>query len=167
MKPRKFEPSFCEIKQEELVLSAEALASLMKLVLARGSKFRFRARGSSMHPFIKNDDVLTITPVSLKELKTGDVIAFLRPGSGNPAVHRIVRLSDDVLITKGDNNRETDGSLPEESILGRIELVERRGKKLRLGLGFEKLIIAFLTGHGLWLPIFRVAGFFFGFFAKR
>ena len=47
----------------ELQLSGRALAGLMKNVLARDLPFRFRARGWSMSPFIRDLDVITVKPI--------------------------------------------------------------------------------------------------------
>ena len=59
----------------ELQLSSRALAELMKNVLARGLPFRFRVRGWSMTPFIRDFDVVTVVPLGSTP-RTGDVVAF-------------------------------------------------------------------------------------------
>ena len=45
-----------------LSLSGEALIELMRAVLARGLPFRFAARGFSMAPFIRDGDVISVSP---------------------------------------------------------------------------------------------------------
>jgi hypothetical protein len=56
---------------------------------------------------------------------------------------------------RGDNSLQADGFFPKTSILGRVERVERNGKRVYLGLGPERFLIAFLTRTNLLLPVLR------------
>jgi hypothetical protein len=106
-----------------------------------------------MSPFIKNEDVVTISPLKQKRPGLGDIIAFVRPEKEGLCVHRIVRKKDGLYVTRGDNRSETDERVPIKNILGTVTRVERGGNRVFLGLGPERLLIAFLGRRGLLFPL--------------
>jgi len=137
-------------KGGELALSGDVLTDLMRSVLAKGRPFRFRARGSSMSPFIKNGDVVTVSPLGGQELRTGEIVAFVHPESGKAAVHRVVGGQPGLYSLKGDNAAKPDGDLGPDRILGRVTLIERGGKGFRPGRTWRAALIAVLSRSG-WL----------------
>ncbi|MCJ7644034.1 MAG: S24/S26 family peptidase [Candidatus Aminicenantes bacterium] len=143
-------PGLRVVRGRELSLSGESLLGLLEAVLAKGVPFRFRARGFSMSPLIKDGDVLTVAPRGEARLRPGDTVAFINPLNGKPAVHRIIRLDRGFVVVKGDNVAEPDGLVPERVVLGIVTAVERRGKKIHFGLGIEGRMVAFLSSHGLF-----------------
>jgi phage repressor protein C with HTH and peptisase S24 domain len=134
-------------KKGDLPLSGESLTELMREVLARGRLFRFRAKGSSMSPFIKDGDVVTVRPLGGSPPRTGDIVAFLHPATGRAAVHRVVRKTSGLFSLKGDNVLDGDGTLSLGQILGTVCRVERAGENVRLGRG--RALIASLSRSGL------------------
>jgi signal peptidase I len=127
----------------------------MKAVLDKGAPFRFEAGGFSMSPFIRHGDIITVAP-SPSRFRSGDVIAFMSPETGKLTVHRIIRLSThrgDLI--KGDNTPAPDGRVEQSAIIGRVVRVEHRGKRVRLGLGPERALLAFLSRIGLLPPLVR------------
>ncbi len=146
----------------ELPLSGQALSELLRSVLAKGASFRFRARGFSMFPFIKNDDVVTVAPLGGVRPGLGDVVAFIHPETGKLGVHRIIRGRGDSFFIKGDNNPEADGLIPGANILGRVKRLERKGKKIHSGLGPEKIVLSLLARlnlfTGVLIPAWRILG---------
>jgi hypothetical protein len=132
-----------------LPLSGESLTEIMRTVLAQGKPFRFRAGGLSMSPFIKDGDVVTFRPLGGKPPRTGDIAAFLYPGTGKVAVHRIVREKSGRYSLKGDNVPEIDGTLPLDLILGKVSRVERGGARVPLGGRAGAAAIASLSRSGL------------------
>jgi len=130
------------------------LAGLMAEVLARGGSFRFQASGFSMSPFIQDGDTLTITPAPA-QLRPGDVVAFRQPSTNRLLVHRIVQVSAQGFLTKGDNSTGTDGFVEREGIIGRVLQVERHGKTGRMSLGLGRGVIASLSRRGWLIPLLR------------
>jgi hypothetical protein len=144
-----------------------AVAGLMAEVLGKGATFRFQASGFSMSPFIRNSDVITIAAAPA-HLHPGEVAAFTHPGSDRLMVHRVVHVDRQGYLIRGDNLLEPDGYVTCANILGRVIRVERAGRRVYLGLGFECFIIAFLSWRG-WLkpllaPVRRIYHFFFEIF---
>jgi signal peptidase I len=133
-----------------------AFADLMKAVLAKGAPFRFEAGGFSMSPFIRHGDIITIAP-SPSRFRRGEVVAFMSPETGKLTVHRILRLSPRRgYLIKGDNTPAPDGRVVHSVIIGRVIRVEHRGKRVRIGLGPERALIALLSRIGLLPPLVRV-----------
>ena len=136
---------------EELHLSGQALLDLMQTVLSRGSSFRFKAKGWSMSPFIRDGDVITVSPLAGKHPRMGDVVAFTRPDNGSLVVHRVIAQQKGHVLVRGDGVAELpDGLVPLSNILGRVTRVEREGRRIGLGLGPERRIIAWFSRRG-WL----------------
>lgn len=132
-------------KDQTLPLSAPALKELLQSVIQKGFPFRFKAGGFSMSPFIKDGDILTVSPLGEVPPRIGDVVIFIHPVNQNVVVHRVVAKRENAYLVKGDNTIELDRPLPPDCILGRLDRLERNGKGVILGLGPERILIAFLT----------------------
>ena len=153
MNPQGDEPRIIPKKSAELSLSKSALVEILIAVLTKGVPFRFRARGFSMTPFIKDGDVVTVSPFSDRTVCIGDIVAFIKPRSKGLAVHRVIGKKAETYQIQGDNVPRIDGFIPDSHILGIVEKVERMGKRVFLGLGPERVIIAFLARIGILLPL--------------
>jgi len=109
--------------------------SLSSEVLHSGKRLRFRAKGGSMHPFIRNGELLLVEPADGSAMGLGEV-AFYRTEDGGIAAHRVVGKSgrgDRVLLaTKGDAVRGASHAVPCSEVLGRVVAIERQGTEVRL-----------------------------------
>jgi signal peptidase I len=94
-------------------------------VLRRGVAARFHATGDSMHPTIRSGEHLHVAAVVARSLRVGDVVLARAPRG--LTAHRVVRLTRESIITRGDNALRRDGALRPSDILGRITHVEREG----------------------------------------
>jgi signal peptidase I len=157
---------YVKADQAQLTMPSAAFAILMTAVLDKSAPFRFQAAGFSMTPFIRSGDVITIAPTSAP-IRFGDVVAFENLSSGKLVVHRVVRVSSDSYIIKGDNSPESDEVVPVSRILGRVARVERCGKRVRLGSGIERIAIACLSRRRWLTPIVRTAYRFARRFSRR
>ncbi len=131
----------------DLILSGAALTLFLEAILAKGKRFRFRARGLSMRPFIKDGDVVTISPIHGDQLGLGKVVAFLHPENRNLTLHRIVGTQPRGYLVRGDSAAQGDGLVSPARILGFVSQVERDSKVVNLGLGPERRLIAWLSRH--------------------
>jgi hypothetical protein len=147
------EPGLHSVPGGLLSLSGPALQDFLEVVLARGASFRFRARGFSMHPFIKDGDVITVSPWRGARLHPGDVVAFCQPDTGKLVVHRILAINSQGFLLQGDNNPGADGLAPSAGILGRVARVERNGRIIRLGWGPERRLLALLARYRFLKPL--------------
>jgi hypothetical protein len=151
-------PGLLVVKAQNLPLSGKALLELMRAVLAKGRPFRFCARGWSMTPFIRDGDVITVAPLQQDLPDMGEIVAFVRPQGGKLVVHRVVACQDQTVFIQGDNQRYNgidyaDGIIPQENLLGKVTSIERNGKKVWLGLGPERRVIAWLSRAMLLAPL--------------
>jgi hypothetical protein len=131
--------------QDELVLSNVDLARLMESVLEKKAVCRFRASGFSMSPFIKDGDVVTVSRLTDRPVDLGRAVAFILPETGKLVIHRVVGIKGNSYLIKGDSRLVPDGLVPGGNILGFVTKVERGGKVVTLGLGPERILIAFLS----------------------
>lgn len=138
-------------------LSDQALADLMRAVLAKGRPFRFRASGWSMLPFIRDGDVLTVAPLAGPAPRLGEVVAFVRPRTRKLVVHRIIGRRGATSIIQGDSVPDhRDGPVSDGDMIGRVTRVERNGRRVRFGLGPERLVVAWMSRLGLLAPLCRL-----------
>jgi len=137
---------------DELSLSGPALAELLQAVLDRGLPFRFRARGCSMHPFIKDGDVITIAPYRDRAPAVGDIVAFQR-SARHLVVHRIVAVAADAYIIQGDGLPTADDRVPRSQIIGYVVGAERNGHPVRLATGLPGRGVAILTRSGVFARV--------------
>jgi hypothetical protein len=95
-------------------------------LLGRGIGVRFRAAGGSMHPTIRCGQHVEIMPVDAAALTRGDVV-LTRQGRGLTA-HRIVRIRENRITTRGDSCCENDPELRAADILGRVVGIPSRSR---------------------------------------
>jgi len=105
-----------------------------------------------MYPFIKDGDVITIAPWPAKAPGIGQVVLFLHEQAKRLFVHRVTRRGQGYCVTQGDGVDLDDGRISTTGIIGYVTHVERNGKSIRLGLGPERTILAFLARAGLLSP---------------
>ncbi|MBW1981970.1 MAG: hypothetical protein JRJ12_12200 [Deltaproteobacteria bacterium] len=106
-----------------------------------------------MSPFIRDGDVITVSPLPRGSLRCGDVLAFVHPATKKLVIHRLVGQRRGILHTKGDNSGDAEELIAETNILGCVTRVERHGKKVLFGLGLERRLIAFFNKRNLLLPL--------------
>ncbi len=133
------------------------VAGLMRAVLEKGRAFRFEARGTSMLPLIRDGDMVTVTPLSGGEPRTGDVVAFADPGGDRVRIHRIVKAGRGAYLLKGDHDPGEDGLFSPAAILGLVARVERGGRTVRLGPALRSPAIARLSRSFLLTRLYRRA----------
>jgi len=141
LRSKRVEPVYSRADKETIALSARALAGLARAVLEKSRPFRFLARGFSMSPFIRDGDILTVSPVPPDALTVGDVAAVVHPATRKLVIHRVTRLAGDVVTVHGDNAVSPDEPIPRADILGRVTRVERNGRDISFGLGPERVLI--------------------------
>jgi hypothetical protein len=102
-----------------------------------------------MSPFIKDGDLITVSPLSDASPYGGHVVAFISPATGKVVVHRVVGVGCEHFLIKADRYPDSDELVAEANILGLVTKVERNGKEVFLGLGPEGHLISFLTRNRL------------------
>lgn len=116
---------------------SELFADVMKDALASGTVVRFRAEGRSMHPTIRDGEVITAAPVSIADVVRGDVL-LCRHG-GRVLAHRVVALAhrggERGFELRGDSQRSRT-LIGAGDVVARIVAVQRRGRAIALPGGW-------------------------------
>lgn len=133
----------------ELILSVESLGELIDTVVSRRQSMRFQVNGLSMVPFIKDNDIITISPFVRRGILLGMPVVFVNPVCKKLMVHRLIRCSRMHFVTKGDNSYQVDGFIRSHDIIGVVSKVERDGRRIFFGLGPERIVIALLSRLGV------------------
>jgi len=114
---------------------SEAFADLSREILGKGKSLRFRARGNSMWPLVRDGDILLVRPIGTGEVRLGDLVLF-HTGKGNVVVHRVVRCDAGRggmrYLVQGDAGSGPDGLIPAAQVQGRVTSLEREGVAIDL-----------------------------------
>ena len=156
MNQNKAESEFLTIREEEFLLSGAALTELARATLAKNACFRLKVKGFSMSPFIRNNDVVTISPLRNPSTNFGQAVAFVNPQTDKLIIHRVIGKASGFYLIKGDKIFNPDGLIPKENILGCVGKIERNNKNVYFGLGFERVIVAFLSRIRLLNLVFYI-----------
>jgi hypothetical protein len=84
-----------------------------------------------MRPFILDNDLVEIHPISPDLLKRGDII-LCRLDSGRMVLHRIVRGDRASWVIQGDALPQPDGRVSLHQIVGRASMIYRGGNQISL-----------------------------------
>ena len=107
--------------------------ALTQSLLAEGLGFRFRARGRSMQPTIRDGEILRVMPVPVKALRKGDIVLFA--DHSNYKAHRLLWINwkRGAFLARGDAGTVADGLLATAQIVGRVVAKEETlGKNIRV-----------------------------------
>jgi hypothetical protein len=100
-----------------------------------GLSVRFRARGNSMSPTIRNGEYLIVAPVEPTQVDVGDIV-FCQMRRG-PIAHRVCAIENPADVSRrftlyGDASLDGDLPVAAHQLRGRVVAVERDGRRLSL-----------------------------------
>ena len=106
-------------------------------LLKSGQSVRFQAPGRSMTPTIREDETITIDPVSATSVRKWDIILY--NNETGVIAHRVVRIEKEdaflpphSFILRGDASITDDKPVAPEQVLGKVVSVERGGRSVAL-----------------------------------
>jgi len=115
------------------------LSELFQEVLEKGGFLRFRALGGSMFPFIRPGDIITAKPIPPENLTVGEVLFYHK--DGKVFAHRLKeKIGNRLMITRGDNLPFNDNFITPSEVLGKIVMIERKGKRIDMESGLMRLV---------------------------
>jgi len=98
-------------------------ASLATLLLGKALQLPIAiviVNGHSMEPTLKPLDILVVIDPALKEPKPGDIVVWCVDSLRlHCTVHRLIKINDTIIVTKGDNNKTNpapDPPLPADAL---------------------------------------------------
>lgn len=88
--------------------------------------------GESMIPTLDSAKILTLFVSCGSDFKIGDVVVFKYSHSVvGVVVHRIIKRTGNIVITKGDNNLQCDESIDSSAIIGKVEKALMKDMSIR------------------------------------
>ncbi|HEX2061111.1 MAG TPA: S24/S26 family peptidase, partial [Thermoanaerobaculia bacterium] len=126
--------------------AADVIADLLR----RGHAAEFRVHGDSMHPVIRAEDVLHVEPSA--EIRAGDVVLTL--ADRGLTAHRVIHVSAEEVITRGDNTPSADAPVARSRVLGVVTYVLRDG--VRMPVRAESWVMRMLRRVWRRTPLFAL-----------
>lgn len=126
----------------------EVCCELMAEVVRDVGSANVRVTGFSMLPSIHPGDVLTVRRHAIDELTPGQVVLFSR--NGKLIAHRIIQISGEHLITRGDSVPSCDPPVRIGDVVGRVEAISRNGRQIDSRNSFRRRIAATAMRRSEW-----------------
>lgn len=96
---------------------------------------KIKTFGSSMHPLLRNGDIVYLKKIKLTNIKVNDIICVRK--NGKVFTHRALYKEEKYLITRGDGNFVSDGKIYPKNIIGIVYKIKRK----RQILGIQDLYL--------------------------
>ena len=116
-----------------------------------------RYSGPSMYPTLKPMDRLEM--IQTDEVRPGDVVVFLAPGTDRKLAHRVLSVTSDGITTQGDGNCGPDEwLLSAGQILGVVTYAWRGKRRIRIHGGRRGRALASILRLGLMVRLLMFKG---------
>lgn len=107
-------------------VSYRELSPVIKDTVNSGGSFPLVVTGVSMKPFLNGRDTVILAPA--EELCVGDIVlAEILPGV--PFLHRIIRLTDNTFIMRGDAHVRPEPEASRDVIVAKVISVNRNNRQ--------------------------------------
>jgi len=126
-------------------LSKISQLAILKIIFERGASIRMTVFGNSMFPFIRNGDLITISPNDEMLPEVGDMVAFEQARNQKLIIHRLIRKEEKKFVMKGDNCQDEDEAVPISHLLGIVTQVERKNRVRNFGISQFKICATWLS----------------------
>jgi signal peptidase I len=135
---------------------------VIRAALGRGQRVRLTVTGSSMLPFLRDNDLVELEPAPAPRLGDLVLVQTNPPGTADRYVlHRLVRLvrslpaeAGAALLIRGDAQRQSEGPFPADALLGRVTAAWHQGRARNLNHGWWRwagLVWMRCSPLGFWL----------------
>ena len=140
-----------------ILLNNSDLLKISSNLIEKSAAIRFRAKGFSMRPFIKDGDLITVSPLLNYPIRVGDVVLY-KTSDDRAIVHRVTRKTTiagrAVFFIKGDATFGQPEEVDTRMVLGRVTAIERNRLKRRLNTKLYRmigLVFAMLSPFSRWI----------------
>lgn len=127
-----------------------------QILLDHNKSIKFKARGSSMRPYIKDGDIVEVEPVNHSQIKKGDILLF-RGDLERLYLHRILKTKGNEFVLKGDSSKTVDGVIGPEKIIGRLISITKKNTTIKVNSSLSSLFSLSWAWYGLRSFIFNLA----------
>lgn len=116
-------------------------------------------KGMSMYPFVKNTDSIVVVKPP-RPIEKYDIVLFAL--KDNYALHRVIKLSGDTVVTAGDNNYFNDRPIKKAEVIGVLHGFYRGKKYVDVLAKPKDFSVAFSCFAPVkYVRIFFIRGWFF------
>lgn len=158
-----------ELNITNLPCTAAEFGDLSADLLKMGKQVRFRAAGSSMHPLVRDGDTLLVAPCQPSSIRLGDILLCVGAHQC-VVVHRVIRRkgsrSGVQFLLQGDQAPHSDGWIEQANVYGRLEEIDRGGKRIAATGPFRFLGLLIVLAHCLGLRHSKAAALLSGWLKK-
>ena len=135
-------------------ISLDDIFPIISEQLVSGGNASFTIHGTSMLPFLKDrKDKVWITKPN-RELKKYDIIFYRLDGVGF-ILHRIVKVTRDGVICRGDNHTDNEPLLKFDDVIALVTDYERNGVKRSVDSVFQILYSRFWVNTMIFRKVKR------------
>jgi len=124
-------------------LRIKEFTGLSSELLEKGNIVRLRAQGESMYPFIRDGDILCISPSQAQDVRYADIV-YCRNLEGKAIIHRVIKKKNKegmfLVLTKGDSSSQSDGYIGSGNIFGKVIMIEKGNASIGIENGLLRLI---------------------------
>jgi hypothetical protein len=124
-----------------VILSSRDLMPVVRAALERGQRVQMTVTGTSMWPFLRNEDVVELEPA--RALQLGDMVLVQADPPWAPeryVLHRIIRMQGSgAFVLRGDAQPNCEGPFAPDAALGVVTTVWRRDRVHHLDRGLWRL----------------------------
>lgn len=128
------------------IIPADDWMEVSKELLKEGKRIKIVPKGNSMFPFWASGRDSVIIGKVERELKRGDIVLYRRE-NGIYVVHTIYKIDKGKFFMLGDSQTDVEGPLEKEKIIGRVEVIIRKGKTINCDNLWYKIL------HNSWLRL--------------
>jgi len=106
-------------------LHREMFRRVVRELLRQGRSVRFRAKGNSMYPTIRDGEAIVVEPITPSSVRPGDIVLYQT--SHGLFAHRVVSIGDGLAFRlRGDASGSHDEPVRPEQVLGKVSSVEKQ-----------------------------------------
>ncbi|HQB19930.1 MAG TPA: S24/S26 family peptidase [Bacteroidales bacterium] len=110
------------------IINSDTFFAFLIEEISAGKTVTIRAKGTSMLPFIHENDILQLVPLCKTELKKMDIILFKYKDSY--LLHRIVKKNNEILLLQGDAVAKHTEKIKIENAVALLQQIKRKNGKI-------------------------------------
>jgi signal peptidase I len=108
----------------------QLISNLIESELNIGDQIQFYVTSNSMKPIIQIGDLIVAEVVPTGVIKQGDIIIIRRVDDF--LTHRVISITKDGWLTKGDNNVVMDPIVKKGSLIGLVKAIHKKNQRIAL-----------------------------------
>ncbi len=91
--------------------------------IIKSNKFLLKTTGTSMLPILQSGDIVEYKKTTLGKCRLNDIILVKK--NGRMFTHRVIYKNQNYLLTRGDNNYNSDGKIHPSQVIGKVNKLKR------------------------------------------